>query len=147
MNFSWDKILSPGEIVRKEFAISKRFSIMVLTISVLAAIVVALSSLFAGFGIFLLGFLYYLYLRVAKHYAFTSKRIILVDSFLGTNVTSIDYDQITDVEIVVSFAEQIAGWGTFTINTAGTHSPKISLSFIDNPQALKQSLDEIRDQK
>ena len=92
-----------------------------------------------------MGLLYWFYLKKSKHYAFTNKRVILVDSFIGGNVISIDYNQITDIEITQSAIDQGGRWGTITINTAGTHAPEVNLSFIENPQAIKQSLDEIRD--
>ncbi len=147
MKFNWKKILSPKESVQKEFGISNGYCAIIIIISLLAALVASSQSspLAVTVFIFLLGLCYSLYLKKSRHYAFTDKRIIIVDSFVGTNITSIDYSQITDIEIDQSFIDQIAGWGNLTINTAGTHTPQITLSFIDNPQSLKQALDQIRD--
>ena len=145
MNFNWSKILSGDESLQKEFSISSRYRNIVLSLSAAASLLILFFNIFAAIFVFLLGLLYWFYLKKAKHYGFTSKRIILVDSFLGENITSIDYTQITDIEIVQSFLDQAAGWGTLTINTAGTHVPEVNLAFIDNPQGIKQALDQIRD--
>jgi uncharacterized membrane protein YdbT with pleckstrin-like domain len=86
-------------------------------------------------------------LKKAKHYAFTNKKVYLVDSFVGTNIASIDYTQITDIEIDQSLIDQLGGWGTLVVNTAGTHAPEMNISYVDNPQGLKQTLDHIRSSK
>ena len=101
--------------------------------------------IYIGILIFLLGGVYWLYLKNAKHYAFTNKRIVLVDSFLGMSSISIDYNQITDIEVEQSYVDQLGGWGNLIINTAGTHSPEVRLSFIDNPEEIKKQLDTIRE--
>ena len=145
MNFSWSNILSADESLQKEFSISFRYrNIFLLSTSVLALFVIFF-SIFAAIFLFLLGLLYWYYLKKAKHYCFTNKRMVLVDSFLGQSVTSVDYNQITDVEVEQSFFDQSANWGTLVINTAGTHTPEVIISFIDNPLVIKKTLDEIRD--
>jgi uncharacterized membrane protein YdbT with pleckstrin-like domain len=144
MKFDWKKILSPDEKIQKEFGISKIYYNTILALSLILAAITVTASLFAGVLLALLGLVYWFYLKSAKHYAFTNKRIVLVDAFAGMSANSIDYNQITDIQFEQSFAEQILGIGTFNINTAGTHSPLTSLTFIDNPQNLKQKLDQIR---
>ncbi len=145
MNYDWSKILSPQEELQSEFTISTRYIQIVTSGIILLGIILCFFSIFAGIFIILLGGLYFLYLSRAKHYCFTNKRIVLVDSFFGTNITSIDYTQVTDVEMEQSAVEQYCGWGTLVINTAGTHAPEIRLPFIDNPQEKKIRMDEIRD--
>ncbi len=144
MSFSWTKYLAADENLEKEFGISIRYRTASLVIIVLIAIVISFFNIFVAIMVLLLGILYWYYLKRAKHYAFTNKRIILVDSFIGENVVNIDYKQITDIEVTQSFFDQIGGWGTLTVNTAGTHLPEVNISLIDNPQAAKQTLDQIR---
>jgi len=145
MNFNWSKILSTDESLEKEFSISNRYRNILFSLTTVASLLILFFNIFIAICIFLLGLLYWFYLKKAKHYGFTNKRIVLVDSFLGETITSIDYNQITDIEIEQNFLDQIAGWGTLIINTAGTHVPEINLTFIGNPQDIKQTLDKIRD--
>lgn len=143
--YNWTKIISPEEKIQMEFSISNKFISLVLVGVVLLVILTAFFSFLASFFILILGIVYWIYLKKAKHYCFTLKRIILVDSFVGSSTTSIDYSQVTDIEIEQSFFEQAVGWGTLVINTAGTHVPEIRLPFVDNPQTIKAKMDEIRD--
>lgn len=145
MQYQWNKILAPEETLQKEFGLSTKYRNATIALIIIAGIAVCFFSLFAGGFIFFLGGIYWLYLTRAKHYAFTTKRMILVDAFVGSRVVSIDYNQITDIEIEQSVFDELGGWGTIVINTAGTYAPEIRLSFIDNPQNIKQSLDQIRD--
>jgi uncharacterized membrane protein YdbT with pleckstrin-like domain len=145
MNFNWNKYLAKDEVIKREFSISPRFQAASLLLCIVAAISILFFNIFMAIFVFLMGLLYWYYLKKAKHYGFTNKRIILVDSFIGETVTSIDYHQITDIEITQSAFDQAAKWGTLTINTAGTHVPEVNISFIENPQGIKQNLDEIRD--
>lgn len=147
MQFSWEKILAPEEILQKEFTISKRYRLAILISSIVLAIgaIISTASFLIGITILILGVIYWIYLTKAKHYAYTNKRIVLVDSFIGISTISVDYNQITDIELQQSLFEQIGGWGTIIINTAGTRAPEILLSFIENPEVLKQELDAIRD--
>jgi len=145
MNFNWSKTLAADESLQKEFSISTRYRNILFSLSTVASLIILFFNIFVAIFIFLLGLLYWFYLKKAKHYGFTNKRIILVDSFLGQSITSIDYNQITDIEIEQSFLDQTLGWGTLIVNTAGTHVPEINLTFIDNPQSIKQALDQIRD--
>jgi len=130
--------------IKKEFTISSKYRSIILMSALFFGILTGTQSVYAGLGVFLLIIIYWFYLTSGKHFAFTNKRIILVDSFLGKNIKSIDFGQITDIEVQQSFIEQLAGWGTLLVNTAGTHSSKIHVSFIDNPIVVKKDLDQIR---
>lgn len=145
MQYQWNQIIAPEETIQKEFTISARYRNMVFGFMILCSIVVGLDVYYIGIFLFLMGLLYWFYLKKAKHYAFTNKRIVLVEAFLGKSITSVDYNQITDIEIEQSSFDEVGGWGTIIFNTAGTHSPVIRLPFIDNPQSIKQNLDQIRD--
>ena len=147
MSYNWGNILSPQEKIQMEFSLSPRYLIIILCGSILLSIIVAFFSFIAAVFILLLGLLYWVYLRKAKRYCFTDKRIIMVDSFFGTSSISIDYTQITDIETDQSFFDRLGGWGTLTINTAGTNAPQTSISYVESPQQIKQRLDQIRDTK
>ena len=144
MKFNWGKILSPDETLQKEFGVSSTYLTVIVILTIIVTIIVAYQYVPAGIFLLLLGSFYCFYLKRAKYYAFTTKKVYLVDSFIGTNIASIDYGQITDIQIEQSLVDQIFGWGTLIINTAGTHAPEMAISFVDNPQGLKQTLDKIR---
>jgi uncharacterized membrane protein YdbT with pleckstrin-like domain len=147
MKFKWDKFLSPGEILKKDFSISKRFTSAILVIVIILTILIAIMSIFGGLIILLMGLFYWYYLTKSKHYAFTNKRVLLVESFWGENLISMDFNQITDIEINQSYFDQMGGWGTIDIHTAGTNTPQTDIPFIDSPFEIKQTLDEIRGSK
>lgn len=147
MNFNWDKYLSPSETLKSEFNISKRFTSTILVLTLILALIMLIVNIFGSLISLFIGLFYWYYLTKSKHYAFTNKRVLLVESFLGKSMISMDFSQITDIEINQSFFDQIGGWGTITINTAGTNVPKTDISFIDNPFSIKQALDQIRGQK
>ncbi len=147
MNFDWKKIIDPEEVIQKEFTISSRYRNAVSAVIVVIALFTMFVSWYIGILVVLLGALYWYYLKNSKHYAFTNKRMVLVDSLPGMSVVSIDYSQITDIEMEQNVFDQIGGWGTLIINTAGTHVPEVNLSYIENVQAIKQQLDEMRDGK
>lgn len=147
VQFNWKTVLAPDEMLQKEFAVSLRFLQLLLAATIVGSIVVCFANIFAGIIVLLSGVVYCFYLYKAKHYALTDKRMVLVESFLGETITSVDYSQITDIEIEQSVIDQMGGWGAMVINTAGTHVPEIRLSFIDQPQQIKQNLDMIRDKQ
>src|SRR5258706_1682993 len=122
MHYDWSKIISPDETIEKEFGVSPFYLMCVLVFCIILAVISGLVGFYGGIGIFLLGLLYWFYLKKAKHYAFTKKRVILVDAFLGINITSVDYSQITDITVEQSVIDLVGKWGTIGINTAGRHS-------------------------
>ncbi len=147
MLYNWQSILAANETVQTEFGISPRYRLITTVAIVIVGFIVGINSLYPGLFIFILAYLYSWYLKTAKHFAFTNSRVILVDSFLGKSITSIDYNQITDIEVEQNALDQMGGWGTLVVNTAGTHAPETRLSFIDNPVAMQQTLDKVRNSK
>lgn len=143
MNYLWDKLLAPEEKLQKEFTISSRYRTIIVSLIAVGGIIICFQSIFAGILFFLLDSLYWWYLKTAKHYAFTNKRIILVESFINKNIMSISYDQLTDTEVDQNIFDQLGGWGTIILDTAGTHVPQVHLSFIDDPHSIKKTLDQI----
>lgn len=143
MKHNWESYLSSGEKIELEFGISKKYSSAVLAMAIAVSIVIAFSNIFASLGIVSLGFLYWTYLTKGKKYALTNKKIILVDVFLGRNVTNINYDKITDISINQDMADMIGNWGNVIINTAGHDFAEAILHNIDNPQKVKSKIDEL----
>ena len=99
MNYNWSTIITPDESVQKEFAISQKYLKFVMIAVIILSVLLMFVQVYTGILILFLGGIYCLYLYKAKHYAFTNRRVILVDSFLGKTIISIDYSQITDTEM------------------------------------------------
>lgn len=145
MRYDWSKTLSPDESIEKEFGVSPFYLNCILVFSIIVGIIASFVGFYGGIGIVLLGLLYWYYLKKAKHYAFTKKRVILVESFFAVSITTVDFTQMTDVTVEQSVIDQIGKWGTIVINTAGTNSLQQRISFVDNPHELKKLLDSVRD--
>jgi len=150
--YLWDKILSPGEEIKFEFSLGKRYIILARIFWIILGIPLlffyGLGVIFILFGFFLIlfGFFWGWYLRRANNYAFTNRRILVLKGWLSTNLTSVDFNQITDVRVEQSFFDKVIfKTGNLIINTAGTPFPEIVLTIIENPFQTKQKLDEIRE--
>lgn len=171
----WDKILRPDEQVMYEFSISNIYRWLTLFIQIailpilgviafialewlnislsgareqnlIDPVIFIVAILTAGCFI-LLGVLFYFlyYLKIANAYALTNRRIIIYTGWLSTNTVSVDFTNITDLQVTASLVERLFfGTGTLYINTAGTDSPEIILRHIANPHSLKNKLVEIQ---
>ncbi len=143
-NATWQKVLSKDEIIKEEFSISNRyiniwggFWTIVLGIFTLALL---------GLGAIFPAFYYFFYLKKANIYAFTNKRVLIHRGWLSTNLTSIDYNKITDVFVSESFFQRLlTKSGTIAINTAGSGGEEVVLYNVANPYKLKKLLDELKD--
>jgi uncharacterized membrane protein YdbT with pleckstrin-like domain len=143
MNYKWDSYLSSGEKINADFGVSNFYSGGVLFVITVVAIILSFTNFFVGLGVFLLGILYWGYLSRGKRYAFTNKRIIIVDLFLGKHLVNINYDKITDISIEQNSIDLIGGWGSILINTAGSNYAEAILENVDNPLKFKNLLDEL----
>jgi len=143
MNYRWDSHLSDGEEVKVDFGVSNVYSGGVLVVLTAIGIIIAFTNLVVGLLVFVLGFVYWYYLSRGRRFAFTTKGIIVVDSFLNKTVVHINYSKITDVTIDQSWIDIAGGWGTIIINTAGSSTPEAFLTYVDKPQQLKNKLDEL----
>ena len=160
----WDKILSPGEEIKFEFGLGKKYMNYIKSVWIGAGILILFFGLILSgkpstilrifslililFGIIfiIIGFVWGWYLKRANNFAFTNKRILILRGWLSTQLTSIDYEKITDIKAEQEFFEKIAfNTGTLTIDTAGTNFPEVILTDIENPYEIKKKLDEIRD--
>ena len=141
----WNKILSPGEEIKFEFSLGKRYICLA---KVFFSVLGIPLLFFYGLGIIfiLFGTFWAWYLRRSNNYAFTNRRILILKGWLSTNLTSIDYDKITDVRVEQPFFDRVfLKTGILIINTAGTTAQEIILTLIENPYQVKQKLDEIRE--
>jgi len=142
--YNWENLLSPGEEIKFEFSLGKRY----INLSRNFWIIVGIPFLFFyGLGIIfiLVGLFWAWYLRRANNFAFTNKRVLVLKGWLSTRLTSIDYDKITDLKIEQHFFERtIFNAGSLIINTAGTPFHEVILTNIENPYQVKQELDQIK---
>lgn len=141
----WDKVLSPGEEIKFEFSLGKRYISLAKNFWIILGVPLLLLY---GLGVIFIvvGFLWGWYLRRANNYAFTNRRILVLKGWLSTHLTSVDYNKITDVKVKQPFFERVTfKTGRLIINTAGTDLPEIVLVNIENPYEIKKKLDEIRE--
>jgi len=160
----WDKILSPGEEIKFEFSLGKKylnyirygwigFGVLFLIFGLIFSGSPSLFGkifssilIFAGIILFLIGFFWTWYLKRSNNFAFTQKRILILRGWLSTQLISIDYDKITDIKVEQSFFEKLAfNTGSLIIDTAGTNLPEVILINIEDPYETKKKLDEIRE--
>ena len=144
-NKIWDKILSSGEEIKFEFSLGDRY----VNVAKYALIILGIPLLFLyGLGIIFIigGFVWGWYLKRANNFAFTNKRVLVLKGWLSTNLTSVDYDKITDVKVEQSFFDRIVfKTGRLIIDTAGTGFQEIVLINIENPYEIKKKLDSTRE--
>ncbi len=144
---TWQKILNPDEKVEHEFSISDRYRMILLIGSgIISVILIIVPPHIVGiFALLLVIFYYGFYIKVANAYAFTNKRIIVHRGWLATEVTSIDYEKITDVSVNQPFLDKFITYtGDLIINTAGAPFPEVILKHISRPYELKKKLDKLR---
>lgn len=146
-----EKIILPDEKVLVEFGISRVYSgfwfflgFLILISSIIISLFFIRDFLLALLvGLFLIG--YGFYLKKSYFYFLTDKRVIFYFRFLSTQLTSIDYQKITDINVRENFLEKIFfGSGDLAINTAGMPKEEIVFTHVNDPYGLKRKLDEIR---
>lgn len=140
----WEKVLSPGEEIKYEFGIGKRYITIVSALIILIGIIFLLVGI--GLFIILLGIFIYWYLQVAFKFAFTNKRVLAHYGWLSTRLISIDYGKITDVFVDEPFLNRIIyGIGNLGVRTASTDGA--FLDRIEKPYEVKKILDDLREAK
>lgn len=150
-NKTWNKVLGAGEKVELEFSLSHRYlniniafwlilGMAIFLFGGLHPLLFLVGILFFTFGLFYFGF----YLRWANHFAVTNRRLLIHRGWLSTRMTSVDYSQVTDVEVYQSFTERMLyNSGRLMVNTAGSAAHEIILNTIGDPYAVKQKLTEL----
>lgn len=140
----WDKTIMPEEKIEYEFSIGQRYINFCLIVwGIISILFLPLSGL--GILIFLIALFYFkYYLKVANAYAFTNKRLIVHKGWLSTNMKSVEYSKITDIQVKESFIDKIlTHTGSLAINTAGSSHLEILLKYVEKPYEIKKKLDEI----
>ena len=140
----WKKVLSEDERIEYEFSISPRL----IYVNLVFWFVVGIATVWiygVGVAVFFVALVYYgWFLRVANAYAFTNKRVLIYRGWLSTNLTSVDFSRITDIEVNQGFSERIMyNVGTIYINTAGAAAHEVVLTRVQDPYGLKQKLADL----
>lgn len=141
----WQKVLSPDEIIEKEFGLGKKF----IKYSLIFWLTIGAFLLLGGVGIIVIPivlFYYLFYVKEAYRYAFTNKRVLAKRGWLSTNLISIEYEKITDILVKQSFLNKSLDVGVLAINTAGTGVHELVMKNIGEPYRVKQELCEIMEQ-
>ncbi len=142
-----EKIISPKEKIVAEFGVASSYSgfWIFLGIVVLIISLIFIDKFWLGLLLGLALVVYGLYLKTAYFYFLTDKRAIFYFQFFRTELTSIDYQKITDLIVRENFLEKIFfGSGDLAINTAGAPREEAVFSHIANPHNLKRKIDEIK---
>ncbi len=140
----WNKALGAGETIEVEFTLSSRYLYFNLIFWMVIGLVLVplwgIGIIIFAIALFYFGFL----LRRSNMFAFTNKRILIHRGWLSTSMTSVNYSQITDVEVRQGLAERLLyRSGTLLINTAGSSAYEVTITNVENPYGLKQKLSEL----
>lgn len=142
----WRKELSDTEKVEYAFSLGERYKKVSL---ICWGIVSVPLLLLLGLGLFTFAFafVYYRYYLPAAHaYAFTNKRVLIRRGWLSVRTISIDYERITDLQVMEPFFEKILfHCGSIAINTAGSNGNEVVLVHIQDPYEVKKQLNMIRE--
>ena len=143
----WKKILSDDEKIEYEFSVGDRYLKIGFVVATMVSVAMMFIEVYSATILLLLSwFLFAFYLRAANAYALTNKRILIHKGWLSTQLTSIDYSKITDINVREPFFERIiARTGYIYINTAGTDKEEAILSSIDAPYEVKKKIDILKD--
>lgn len=145
-NIVWQNKLEDGETIEREFTFGASYLKYNLIIWIVVGVICLLG--FIGFIILPIALFYFLfYARRANQYAFTNKRVLIMRGWLSTNLTSIDYEKITDIHIKQGFMEKLLyKTGSMHLETAGNAS-QLALNHLEDPYGLKKELDTIRSKR
>ncbi|MCX7779051.1 MAG: PH domain-containing protein [Patescibacteria group bacterium] len=145
------KIILSNEKILAQFGIAKTYVHFWIVLGVLILIISMLISLFfiSDFwlaillGLAIIGYAFYL--SLAYFYFLTDQRIIFYYRFFHTHLVSINYKDITDLNVRESFFEKIFfDSGNLVINTAGTPQEEIIFLHIAQPHLIKRKIEEIK---
>ncbi|MBI4022557.1 PH domain-containing protein [Candidatus Berkelbacteria bacterium] len=106
-------------------------------VSPLVMTIIFFGLIVAGTYLFVNGW----YLRVSRHYYLTNQRVIAIRGLWAAQITSIEYRNITDLQIRVDILTRwLFGIGAVAVNTAGGHSEQLLLSRIDRPDRCQAEI-------
>lgn len=79
----------------------------------------------------------------SREYRFSENQLEFYEGFISIEQRNIAYDRITDVSLKKPFLQRIFDTGTVKINTAGSDSHEIKMSFLNDPEAKYNRIREI----
>ncbi|MBT4257902.1 PH domain-containing protein [archaeon] len=105
-----------------------------------------LHYIFGGALCFLygIGIIYILLIEVDRRktkYYITTERVIYEHTFLGNNVSSVNYSKIQDLHLKQNFLEKSFEIGNIEINTAGSNKKELKLKGIKKPVKIKNIIE------
>jgi uncharacterized membrane protein YdbT with pleckstrin-like domain len=102
-----------------------------------SAVIGFLSTLIVGIIIFPLtvaGLTVFSYFNVkSREYRFKNDQLEWYEGFLNISQRNIAYNRVTDISLQKPLMQRFFGTGTILVNTAGTDTHEVRMSYIDNP--------------
>ncbi len=84
------------------------------------------------------------YIKISNEFVLTDRRLIVKRGWLNTNIKTIYYNRITDMNIGQTLLEKIIKIGTLSISTAGSDGYEVILWHIRDPYKIKKILYEAK---
>ncbi len=96
-------------------------------------------------AIFTLG-LYVVLVYNHNSISLTSRRVTQKrGNILTSNETSISLENITNIDVNISFLGRILGYGDLKIQTAGADTAEINATRLERPEQLREAIFDLRD--
>lgn len=70
--------------------------------------------------------------------------VVITSGWLTRRRVEVTYDKVTDVETYQGFVARIFNFGNITINTAGSNQAPVTFAALDNPEEVKDLINETR---
>ncbi len=144
----WNKVLSEDEKIVHEFGVSDNYMMLGMAISIIIGL---LAMWFFGrtwISLIIFGSIFFyfaFYLKAARAYALTNKRVVIHTGWLSHKTTSLDYEKITDITVEQGFLERkLLKIGGISVHTADVGQKDKKMDHIDDPYELKKRLDVLR---
>ncbi len=145
-HFDWNKVLTRGEEIKLDFGPGEKYLHRGFLIGMSLGILTAILIIGIFFLLYTL-FYFKFYLSQAFRYAFTNKRVLIHQGWLSRNLTSVDFNKITDIQVRDNVIEKwLFNTGAIIINTAGTGQAEVLIDKVENPHAIKQRLENLRNE-
>lgn len=72
----------------------------------------------------------------SRKYAFHDDHVEVNEGFLTVTQDTVPYNRITDVSFTKSVWQRLFDVGTIKLNTAGSNQQEITISYVDDPEAI-----------
>lgn len=87
---------------------------------------------------------YAIWLRMGTRYRVTEEKVTAEYGILSKNSTTINLQDIRNVELSQSGLERLLGYGDIAFSTAGTGGTEITFNKVPKPNNIKQRVEEAR---